>query len=564
MSCPRIFVLLSCFAGLSAPSMFGQTVVAIGTQAKELKRAAHQLRISVDHLKNARDALNQATDLAKRSSDSTVISQLAQDWTRLDKSKAPAALEDLYSWLSTAARDAADAQSYQRSTSAAQALLRSLVSMDSDRAVSLWQLWPDPPSSLGEDLRKRQNEAGALFAKQLAATASGSGMRLGMGVGPDLTMLQDAAARGDYGSAARLATQLNQTGDKAEALKLVDQAIADFKQREPDQRALTTYHSFVTQLPSIDPDRYLMALNSLLPALDRQGKPDTGGTVTVGDQTMQVTAAEALVIDMCRRLNGRPDLAMKTLNTIPGLKGKLDRLGGIDSIAAGTMGGSQAPVSLNYSIDGTTRTTYNNTGSGISQSTGPAINGVARPIPPMDLYQSVHGKLAKDPALVRQKLAEASKTPDQIDGLINLANRAGSSMEADLADLALEAASRLVMQVEPLQRRAGVLQNLISAYQRIDGEVDADLLQKGLSIVAQLRSEEQNKGTANVTPNGTGFRVMSANMSSSRVADRLETALVAELALDNFDSAMSYLRLMPDEMKLQALLQIVQSLTQGY
>jgi hypothetical protein len=561
MSCSRIFVILSCFAGLSVPPMSGQTVGTIGTQAKELKRAGHQLRISVDHLKNARDALNQATDLARRSSDSTVISQLAQEWTRLDKSKAPAALEDLYSWQSTAARDATNAQSYQRSTSAAQALLRSLASLDSDRAVSLWQLWPDSPSSLGDDFRKRQNEAGALFAKQLAATGSGSGMRLGMGVGPDLAMLKDAAARGDYGSAARLATQLNQTGDKVEALKLVDQAIADFKQREPDQRALSAYHSFVTQLPSIDPDRYLLALNSLLPALDRQGKPDTGGTVTAGDQTMQVTAAEALVIDMCRRLNGRPDLAMKTLNTIPGLKSKLDRLGGIDSLAAGAMGGSQAPVSLNYSIDGTTRTTFNNTGGIFTQGTGSAINGVASPIPGMDLgmdlYQNVHGKLAKDPAFVRQKLAEASKTPDQIDGLIMLANRAAST-EADLADLALEAASRLVMQVEPLQRRASVLQNLISVYQRLDGDVDADLLQKGLSIVAQLRSEEQNKGTANVTPNGTVIRVMSST------ADRLEMTIVAELALDNFDSAMSYLRLMPDEMKLQALLHIVQSITRGY
>ncbi len=552
MSCSRIFVILSCFVGLSVPSMFGQTVVPVATQAKELKRAAHQLRISVDHLKNARDALNQATDIAKRSSDATVLSQLSQEWTRLDKSKAPSAIEDLYSWQSTAARDAADAQSYQRSASAAEALLRSLASIDSDRAVSLWQLWPDPPSSLGEDFRKRQNEVSALFAKQLAGTGSSPGMNMG----PELTMLKDAAAHGDYSSAARLATQLNQTGDRAEALKLVDQAIADFKQREPDQGALAAYRTLVTQLPSIDPDRYLMALNSMVLTLDRQGKPDTGGTVTIGDQTIQVTGAEALVIDMCRRLNGRPDLTMKTLNTIPGLKSRLDRLGGIDIIAAGARGGAP-PVSMNYSIDGKNRTSFDNTGAGIPGGAGPAANGVASRLPGMDLYQSVHGKLAKDPAFVRQKLAEASKTPDQIDGLILLASRAGST-EADLTDLALDAASRLVMQVEPLQKRASALQNLISQYQRVDGEVDADLLQKGLFIVQQLRSEEKNRGMPNVTPNGTVTRVMSST------ADRLEIAIVAELALDNFDSAMKYLRLMPDEMKLQALLQIVQSLTQSY
>jgi hypothetical protein len=554
MSYSRSVIILFCCAALLVPSLSAQTVVAIGSQSKELKRTARQLRISAEHLKNAREALQQATDLARRSSDSSSLFQLAQNWIRLDRSRAPAALEDLYSWLCTAARDAADAMSYQRFTSSAQMLLRSYASLDSERAAGLWQQWPDPPASLGEALRKNQTESAALFAKQLAGQGTGPGMSMG----PDVTSLSDAAAKGDYGSTARLAAQMAQTGDKAEALKLVDQAILSFRQSEPDQRTLSSYRNFVSQLPNVDPDRYLLALSTLLPVLDKQGKPNTGGTVSVGDQTIQVTASEALVIDMCRNLMGRPDLAMKTLNSVPGLKTKLDRIGGIDSISGGPMRGSQLPVALNYSIDGTTRTTYNSTGSGSYGGTSPISSpSGASPLAGMDLYQSLRGKLAKDPAFVRQKLAEASRTPDQADALIMLANRA-NMQEPDLASMALEAASKLLMQVEPLQKRASVLQNLMRAYQSCDGEVDADLLQKGLALVQQLRTDEKSNPPSNQMPRG----VVGARMGT--MADQLEMAIVAELALENFGGAMRYVRLMPDEMKLQALLRIVQSLVQSY
>jgi hypothetical protein len=554
MSYSRSAIILFCCAALLVPSLSGQTVVAIGNQSKELKRTAHQLRISAEHLRNAREALQQATDLARRNPDSLALSQLAQNWIRLDKNKAPAALEDLYSWLGTAARDAADAMSYQRFTSSAQMLLRSYASLDSERAAGLWQQWPDPPASLGEALKKNQTESAALFAKQLAGQGTGPGVSMGMNV----STLREAAARGNYSSTAQLATQMAQTGDKAEALKLVDQAILDFRQREPDQRTLSSYRSFVVQLPYVDPDRYLLALSALLPALDKQGTPNTGGTVSIGDQTIQVTASEAVVIDMCRSLTGRPDLAMKTLNSMPGLKSKLDRIGGIDSISAIPGRGSQLPVSLNYSIDGLTRTTYNSTGSGSSGGTGPISSpGGAGPLAGMDLYQSLRGKLAKDPAFVRQKLAEASKTPDQVDALVMLANRAGAQ-EPDLASMALDAATKLLVQVEPLQKRASVLQNMMRAYQSCDGEVDADLLQKGLALVQQLREEEKNNPPANQMPRGA------VNIRMSSMADQLEMTIVAELALENFDGAMRYLRLMPDEMRLQALLRIVQSLVQSY
>ncbi len=553
MSYSRILLIVGCITVLQAPSLSAQTAIAIGGPTKELKRTAHQLRISTDHLRSARDALTQATDLARRSPDISTYSQIAQNWIRLDRSRASAALEDLYGWVRVEAQEAPDAGVYQRDAAAAQTLLRSLATLDPARALALWQRWPDPPSSSDDAYRISQAEANARFGQQLSAQGSGPGG----GQTPDLTQLRAEASRGVYTSVAALATLLTQSGEKAEALQLVDRAIANFSQQEPNPAAISRYMTFLRQLPYIDPDRFLMGLTSVLPAIDKVGAANAGGTVTVGTQAVQLTGSEAAVIDMCRSLNGRPELAMRTLNSVPGLKSKLDRIGGIDGIVSPS-GRSQTQVSMSYSIDGRSRTTYNTSGAGSSSSM--SIINSARGTDPTsapDLYESVRGKLAKDPAFVRGKLEEAAKNPEQIDALIQLANRS-NYQEPDLASLALEVAARLLALVEPLQKRAAVLQNLMRASQNCDGEVDAGLLQQGLDLVQQLRAEETGTGQTN-----PAFR----NAAPGRMggaADQLEMTIVAQLALENFDGALRYVGLMPDELKVQALLRIVQSLVQNY
>jgi hypothetical protein len=248
---------------------------------------------------------------------------------------------------------------------------------------------------------------------------------------------------------------------------------------------------------------------------------------------------------------------MRTLNSIPGLKSKLDRVGGIDGIV-GPRDRFQPPLSMNYSIDGRSRPAFNSSGSGSSLSSvggsGPAGSG-----PPSiaDLYESVRGKLAQDPAMVRKKLDDASRSPEQIDALIMLGSRA-AYQEPDLASLALEAATKLIPQVEPLQKRASVFQSLMRAAHTCDGEVDGELLQQGLDIVRQLREEEAARASASPASGPTPPGRMTG------LADQLEMAIVAELALQNFSGAMRYVRLMPEEMKLQALLRIVQTLVQSY
>jgi hypothetical protein len=547
----RAVLVVGVWTALLAPSGSGQTVVAVGGATKELKRTAYQLRISVDRLRNAREALKQATDIARRSSDPSSVSQLSQLWMRIDRAQAPGAMEDLYSWMATAARGAEDDAAYQRLTSSAQSLLRSLVSIDAPRASELWQRWPDPPTPFGDALRKRQEEVNDRFAKQLAGQAP-------VGASPDLSSFREAAARGDFSSAGILISQLNQTGDRAEALRIADQGIQAFKRADPTGPVLSGYVNFVRQLSSVDPDRYMTAFGTMVSSLDRQANPKSGGTISIGDQTIQVTGSEAAAIDMCRSLMGRPDLAMKTLNSMPGLKAKLDLLGGIDNVV-GIPRGGPASVNMKYSMDGSTFTTISNSAGGGMSIVG-SVAGMVSGTPAaqgQDLYSTVRGKLAKDPAFVRQKLAEASKSPDQVDAILMLASRS-ATVEPDLATLALETVARLLPGVDPLQKRATIFQSLMRTYRNCDGEVDADVLQMGMSLVQQLRAEEN----ANA-PNSSSEQVrvgMAPRIAS--MADQLEMAILAELSLTNFDGAVRYLRLMPEEIRLQALLRILQSLVQ--
>jgi hypothetical protein len=542
----RVFVIFCGIVGFGVLSLSGQTVVAIASQDKELKRTAHQLHISVDHLVNARAALKEASDLARHSSDSSIFYQLAVDWEKIDKSRAQPVLEDLYTWLRTGAADAPDTAAYEHFTASARSLIQWLVGMDYDRAVVLWRHWPDPPAALGDAFQKAQIQSNAQYANHLPMLAAASNQA-------DLTQLREAAANGDFTSASMLAARLNQAGERADSLKVVDQTIADFARRPPDSRSIATFLFFVRTLSPIDPDRFLQATNLLRTSIDKQGDSNAGGTLTAGNQSIKVSASEAAIIELCRSLNGRPDLAARTLNSVPGLRAKLDQVGGIDSIAGNPVSGL---VNANYSIDGVTRTTYSRTPGG-SAAGGTSAPGAAGASVRLDLYQSLRGKLAKNPDFVRQKLAEASRDPEQIDSLLALA-AAATAQEPDLASLALEAASKLVARVDPLQKRAVVMQNLIGAYQRCDGEVDAEVLQAGLVVVQQLRDEGKN--TSMPTPTATGAAVV----KRASPADQLEMTIVTQLALTDYVNAMHYLRLMPEDMRLQTLLQIVRSLSQGY
>ncbi len=99
----------------TAPAQEGR-----GRSDKELKRAAHRLHIDVEKLKNARQVLREATELARRLEPLPVqyLPQLSQLWIELDRSQAADTVESIVSDLRTAAQSAKKPESYQQATSA--------------------------------------------------------------------------------------------------------------------------------------------------------------------------------------------------------------------------------------------------------------------------------------------------------------------------------------------------------------------------------------------------------------------------------------------------------------
>ncbi len=540
MKYPRAFCASVAFMLCLLPAV-GQEgrVIVEKPGGKELKRAAHRLHIPADQLRNARAALQEATDLSRRldAAPASVVAQLGDSWIQINRAKAPAAVESLYTLLRASASKASDLSSYQQATSGAQQLLFALAELDSDKATQLIHQWPDPPTSLGEDAAKLRNQLDTQFQNQMVQRMTYRDPAAALKMLPALT----PSGLPDYGIRGQLALQLMRTGQKDEAVQIADQVIADFQQRTPDQRTTQEYTGFLQNLSMLDPDRFQDAFAALPPMIAKQTTAAYPTVIQIGNQTLEVSPAENAVLNMLRGMSGRPELALKTLDGYPDLKEKLNRIGGLDNFLSPGGGSMNA---INYS------------------GPGRAMIGSVRPYaasrpakdPVFSLFTELRGKAGKDPGSVRAKLEEVASNPEMVEPLINLAQRANYE-DPDLGSIALEVAAAHLSQVEPLQRRASVLQSMVSAYRNCEGEVDTGLLRDGFVIADKLRQDEEKKNPDmgnRISPYGTQ-------------ADQLEATLVSEYARDNFDAAMSYLRAKPDNnVKLMMYQRVVQAMRFGY
>jgi hypothetical protein len=509
-------------------------ILAGHAQAPAPNRTPPLPPMSPEQLMNARAALQEATEIARRSPDASIMAELVQSWIRIDREKAPGAIEGIYSQLCQMARVAADLETYQRTTNSAHALLSSYASMRSERVAELLRLWPEPPSLLGDPARRWYEQAASRFHKIIASEIAG--------VAPQqaLSMTRDQDAQGtQFPANGRTVMQLSQSGHQKEALDLADQTILDFVSQPPDARRISSFLGFLRMLARVDEGRYLRGLDALAPALEVLGAPGSGGILTVGDRSVQLTAAEAVLVDLCRGLFRLPDLAAQTLNLVPGLKEKADGVAYIESVIKRS---PQAANSLSYSIDGHSASR--------SGSPGP-------PTPQTDLYLRLRGQAKDNPDFVKQRLTESIKIPDQMNILEMLINRARGE-DPDLASLALEFWAELVEKIEPIQNRAIPMQLLLHAYRLSKGKVSADLAEQGFRVLKQLAAAEKNRSgpIPNVISMGAIYR--SAGGSSREV----EASLVGELAVVRFAEAMAYIRQIPEDQRLLPLVRVIQALTQ--
>jgi hypothetical protein len=556
-----LFVFFFVFFQFQAFAQQSQ-VVFVNSSSKELKRTAHRLRIPVDQLRKAREALQEATNLAIKTDPPPVnqLSNLVRSWQNINRSNANGVVDSFIQDLRAQAAQPKDVSAYQTATSTAMSLLQSQQSQSSsgadyEKILDTINSWPDPPASFGEKTATYRKDLETQLKSQSIMNLANSNPEKAYEL---LSQSQDKKSVNfsDYYPAIQVARNLMNKGKKDEAMKIIDQTENNFAQQANDPRTLDAYGSFVSMVSSMGFPATDAIVEKYVTQLTTQPQQSTCAAKVQSGQTtlLDLTCSESKILNVVRNLSSRPGLAMKTLNSAPGLKAKLDRIGGIDSFTSSSMSGQ--PISV-YTYD----TRNNNTPQVISSfSSGGGISVSTNS--PDKLLQELRGKAETSPSLVKQKLRSTIKGPEDIDVLITLANSA-SSQDPELGSLALDLAQELLPQVEPLQKRTSTLQSMVRAYRQVDGEVDPELLKTGFILADQLRQEQADR-IRNLPGMTTAMSANLQNLTSSS-ADQLETFLVSELSRDSFDLAMRYVRSMDNGLlKLNSLVQIVQALSQQY
>jgi len=509
-------------------------VVVVHAGSKELKRSAHRLRIPVDQLKNARQTLQEATDLARKIKPYPMMQvySLANSWQQLNRTKMKTVVDSFIQDLRSEAAQAADPQTYMQATTTAMSLMQSNAELDYEKLQQALRRWPDPPDSIAESTRK--------FRESLEENARQSSLWQMSNTDPEkaLELISQTGESGEYNYpiSAQIAQGFMNAGKNDEAFDVIDRTIADFSRHAADPRAVQSYESFVQMsLWQLDSSRAAAVIDPWIAQLTNPDSPaDCSGTLSAGNTSVDLTCAQSKVLNLVRSLPTKPSLVQKTLDSIPGLRSKVDSIGGIDNL---------------YSNSGMSFT------MGSKAGRHPVISAPMMPGNPSKLFQELKGKARSNPGYVKAKLQEVAESRQGVETLINLAAMA-SYQEDELASLALEAAQEFIPRIEPLPIRSNILQQLIRAYRQVEGEVDQGLLQNGFVLADQLRQEQSEK-------NGFSDEMNSTTRQEYAPADQFEAFLVSELSRDSFDSAINYVRSMKDgDFKLQCLIQIVQALSQ--
>jgi hypothetical protein len=532
-------------AVLVVASTLWAQVVVVAPGSRELKRAAHRLRVTPERLLNMRLALREATEVARRvdPAGAMLIGPIAQSWVQINRPEAKPNLEDLYRALRIAAGNAEDARGYQGATQAAQALASAYSEIDFDRAQELIRIWPAPPSQAGEAAEAARREMESRFREQALNT-------LAMRDPERAAALLAQGGDESWAARGRIAQHLAATGNKEQASKILDQTLRDLAASTPDMKKAHEYGQLVMHTSALDPAKAAEAYASLARSAAGMNRAE-GSRLTVGEQSIDLTAGETMLLSTLQASGGRFDFASKALAQTPDLKAKLDRMGGIDAVLHGT-----ERVSLAMSTGMGSRS-WGGRGMPPVGPSGP--NSVSS----NQLYSEVRAAARRDPAAGRQKIAEIAQDPASADALIQFAQRVNWE-DPDLAVMALDAARALLPKIEPKSRRATTLQMLVRAYRMVDGEVDPGLLKEGFILAFDLREEPQ-KQAAGFGVGVSGSPLPQGSIGpygiSSSPADHLEAMLVAEYARDNFAGALTYVRSLQDEkLKLLALNQMIQSL----
>lgn len=546
--------------GSMVPSCYGQetnpqlSVIKVEmAKSKDLRRTAHRLHITLEQLTNARTALKEATDLALRQDPPPPndYGTLARLWVQIDRHEALAMIASLVEQLCKQAQAADDLNSYRKYTTPALQLLYMLFDLDIEKAKQIAGLWPAPATKLGDAgqqvLTQFQSDFNTWLMSQGAYALADQSYEQYLQPGKSASL--PFSPRVDVASALINASQ------KEKARALLDQAVADLAKRPPDPSKNGDTENFLRGLANLYPEKFMDAFDNYKELLSHQDTSANPGVIyQVGDVKVLLDPSESALLSMIRGMYNRPELTVKLLESNPGLRAKLNQVGGLDNffnrpLLAGT------PMPISYPANAQPPVMVSSPPG--SSSDGRQSNAAPeKPINISGLAQSLRGKAAHDPEMVRRKLMDIFQKKEQFSTLMNLAQSA-SYPDPDLASIALEVARGLLPLFDSLQQRSSSIRSLITIARQIDGEVDPTLLREGFNLATEMREDEKQKAPA-APPTPPGGAVF-------HPSDDLEVFLIAQNAVDDFRSALSRAHSIDDEgIRMRALLQIAQALTANY
>ncbi len=502
-------IVLACLLASCLVSTLAQSSRVVVSRAgdDELRRTAYRIRLCPEQLGNARSALAAAQTLAPQVAGQVWLGELGSLLNRLDRPHAPAILSQLLEQLADRAGKAEDWKASQQIMSSAQQLLYALRETDPDAAEEIVRKWPEP-------------EGGGAFKPYLQQmrTSLASDQFNWLGRSDPLKAMQRLpefeAGKVNLQARNNLLQQLIGVGADEAAGRLLDDSVAAAREAGLDAGSVYSFGQLFSTASYAFPDR-LPNLVSQLDAVLRGIPEDSGGDVYAGQAKIPVSGRESLVLSIVRSLSNRPDMVNRLLNLIPGLRQKLEPLGGIDGFL----------------------------------SPGPP------PKPPTTTSQHVISEW-RSGKVSEASLADLEAGDPSPQDLNELMQAAGSlcDRDPDRAAAVWERAGEILAKKGGIQA-VQYFQSLIAACVGCQGALTPSMVERGNELLARFRREQTQ---AAVQPPDFQPRQMDPRFLKEQ-ADRFEAQLIAAQAIEDFGRAMDLADKLADPaVRYQTYIQIAQ------
>lgn len=524
--------------GLSAAILFGFSTAAAAQASRtkvevsglgewDLKQTARRHNVSTSRISNARTILESVTETLIDSDplqSAGVVNQVGWLWPQLHRRQASEALNRLLQVLSKSAVSSDRPKAFVSSTHMALQIATSLSSVDPDRALQRIVSWPSPPAEAGESAHALSDQIRTAaqdpeWLSHFQADPSGA-LRSLTSTGFERRMLHlDAPISGE--KRKRLADEL------------ADDLVSEYSQGVWDRNRVQEFLGRMLRVSQRETSMLPELLFLLSDALEQVGIHQEAPRYIIATNSgeAEISELESIILANLRSLiYSRPGAMISWLDSMPDLRAKLDQIGGIDQ--------------------GLQRSRIRELGS-------KPVEGTAEEVSEDDSYKKA-ASLGRDaltkPLAVRMELARIAGMEE---GFLRLRQlfQASQHQYPELAWEALKAAEPLLTEPDSLFEQAHRHTAYARIYRASEGRLSDGLLKSGFSLLGRLRDVEDEDASARQQggPSGRG----------KGHADNLELALIAELALVDFDNALRRIRRIEEQpRRIQAMLNSIQSLIQ--